>query len=71
VTLNGKDKTHEVSITSRRGDVCRMRQPAAPSKTDNDRFRDLYECEREAAFAEAGAKSQIFDNCMRARGYRQ
>jgi hypothetical protein len=54
---------------------CASQQPLVSSdtknQTDNDRFRDLYECEREAAFAEAGAKSQIFDNCMRARGYRQ
>jgi hypothetical protein len=33
--------------------------------------RDLYECERKAAFADAGTKSQVFDNCMKARGYRQ
>ena len=31
--------------------------------------RDLYECEREAAFAGAGSKRQVFDNCMKARGY--
>jgi hypothetical protein len=30
--------------------------------------RDLYECEREA-FAGGDNKQQVFDNCMKARGY--
>jgi hypothetical protein len=53
---------------------CASRQPLEPSDpkntSDNNRFRDLYECEREAAFADAGTKSQVFDNCMKARGYK-
>jgi hypothetical protein len=31
----------------------------------------LYECEREAAFADAGTRSEVFDNCMKARGYKE
>ena len=50
-------------------------QPSGPSDTkkesDNERFRDLYECEREAVFAEAGTKNQAFDNCIKARGYKE
>ena len=38
-------------------------------QTNENRDRDLYECEREAAFAGAGDKRQAFDNCMKARGY--
>jgi hypothetical protein len=41
------------------------------SQINKNRDRDLYECEREAAFAGAGGKSQVFDNCMKARGYTQ
>jgi len=48
-------------------------QPSGPSDTknqgDNARFRDLYECEREAAFARGDNKQQVFDSCMKARGY--
>jgi len=48
-------------------------QPSGPSDTKNqsgnDRFRDLYECEREAAFARGDNKQQVFDSCMKARGY--
>ena len=33
--------------------------------------RDLYECEREATFAGAGNKQRVFDNCMKARGYKE
>jgi hypothetical protein len=36
-----------------------------------DYNRDLYECEREATFAGVGTKQQVFDNCMKARGYKQ
>ena len=52
---------------------CASRQSLGPSDTknqsDNDRFRDLYECERESAFAGAGDKRKAFDSCMKARGY--
>jgi hypothetical protein len=48
-------------------------QQAPPSKEPKtqaiNRDRDLYECEREAAFAGAGNKQQVFDKCMKARGY--
>jgi hypothetical protein len=41
-----------------------------PKKSQaSNRDRDLYECEREAAFASAGNKQQVFDKCMKARGY--
>jgi hypothetical protein len=39
------------------------------SQINKDRDRDLYECERESAFAGAGDKRKAFDNCMKARGY--
>jgi hypothetical protein len=39
------------------------------SQLNKNRDRDLYECEREAAFAGAGDKRQVFDKCMKARGY--
>ena len=39
------------------------------SQINKDRDRDSYECEREAAFAGAGDKRQVFNKCMKARGY--
>jgi outer membrane biogenesis lipoprotein LolB len=39
------------------------------SQLNKNRDRDLYECEREAAFAGAGDKRQVFDRCIKARGY--
>jgi hypothetical protein len=51
------------------------------SQINKNRDRDLYECEREAAFAGPthgcngtcpggpGEKGQVFDRCMKARGY--
>ena len=39
------------------------------SQLNKNRDRDLSDCEREAAFAGAGDKRQVFDNCMKARGY--
>src|SRR4030095_12772912 len=49
-------------------------QPSGLSDTTKgqiikDRDRDLSECERESAFAGAGDKRQVFNNCMKARGY--
>ena len=35
------------------------------------RVRDLYGFEREATFAGAGNKQRVFDNCMKARGYKE
>ncbi|HEU4343483.1 MAG TPA: hypothetical protein VFU31_18190 [Candidatus Binatia bacterium] len=29
--------------------------------------RNVYECEREAALAGAGAKAKVFDNCMKSK----
>jgi hypothetical protein len=40
-----------------------------PKGQTSNRDRDLYECEREAAFASAGNKQQVFDKCMKAKGY--
>ena len=31
--------------------------------------RDMYECEREAIFAGRDNKQQVFDSCMKTRGY--
>jgi hypothetical protein len=39
------------------------------SQINKNRDRDLSECERESAFAAAGDKQQVFNNCMKARGY--
>jgi len=39
------------------------------SQLNKNRDRDLYECERESAFAGAGDKRQVFDSCMKTRGY--
>ena len=36
-------------------------------QSQRDYNRDLYECEREATFAGAGNKHQVFDGCMKAR----
>ena len=41
----------------------------SPKSQAINRDRDLYECEREAAFASPGNKQQVFDKCMKARGY--
>jgi uncharacterized protein YcfL len=41
----------------------------APQSQIKNRDRDLHECERESAFAGAGEKRRVFDNCMKARGY--
>jgi hypothetical protein len=43
----------------------------AASPRDYNRNRDLYECERQATFAGVGTKQQVFDNCMKARGYKE
>ncbi len=50
---------------------CASQQPSGSneSKSQRNYNRDLYECEREATFAGAGNKQQVFDNCMKARGY--
>jgi hypothetical protein len=41
-----------------------------PGLSDNY-DRDLYECTRQATFADVGIQQQVFDNCMRARGYKE
>ena len=51
---------------------CASQQPPGsnePKSQSNVRDRDLYECQREATFADIGNKQQVFDNCMKARGY--
>jgi hypothetical protein len=53
---------------------CASQQPPpglsdTKSQTIKDRDRDLYECERDAAFAGGDNKQQVFDRCMKARGY--
>ncbi len=40
-------------------------------KSGSNYDRDLYECEREATLAGAGNKQRVFDDCMKARGYKQ
>ena len=47
----------------------RIRATPPSVSINKDRDRDLYECERESAFAGAGDKRQAFDKCMKARGY--
>jgi uncharacterized protein YcfL len=50
-----------------------VNQPSGLSDTPKsqikNRDRDLVECERESAFAGAGDKRRVFDNCMKTRGY--
>jgi hypothetical protein len=46
-----------------------IRLSTPKSQLNKNRDRDLSDCEREAAFAGAGDKRQVFDNCMKARGY--
>ena len=50
---------------------CASQQPPGSNepKSPSNYNRDLYECEREAAFAGAANKQQVFDNCMKAMGY--
>jgi hypothetical protein len=51
---------------------CAPWQPLGSSyepKSGRDYNRDLYECERQATLAGAGAEQQAFDDCMKARGY--
>ena len=49
------------------GYVIRLSIPK--SQLSKNRDRDLSDCESETAFAGAGDKRQVFDNCMKARGY--
>jgi hypothetical protein len=52
---------------------CASWQPTGSYKPQSQRNynRDLYECEREATFAGGDNKQQVFDKCMKARGYNQ
>ena len=54
-------------LGGRNGYAIRLRTPK--SQLNKNRDRDLSDCEREAAFAGAGDKRQVFDNCIKARGY--
>jgi hypothetical protein len=38
-------------------------------KSKGNYDRDLYECAREATLARGDNKQQVFDSCMKARGY--
>jgi hypothetical protein len=40
---------------------------AGASGQGGDFNRHVYDCEREAALAGAGAKAKVFDNCMKSR----
>jgi hypothetical protein len=65
---------HEVAITIRWRSVSgELRQPAPPglsdTKSQRNYNRDMYECEREAIFAGRDNKQQVFDSCMKTRGY--
>ena len=50
---------------------CASPQPSGVSatKSQGNYNRDFYECEREATFAGGDNKQQVFDKCMKARGY--
>jgi hypothetical protein len=50
---------------------CATRHPLGwyEPQSQRDYNRDLYECEREATFAGGDNKQQVFDSCMKARGY--
>jgi hypothetical protein len=48
---------------------CASHQP--PGSSQRNYNRDLYECERHATFAGRDNKQQVFDNCMKARGYKE
>jgi hypothetical protein len=52
---------------------CASQQPPGSNepKSPSNYNRDLYECEREATFAGAGNKQEVFNNCMEARGYKR
>ena len=53
---------------------CTPWQPLGSSyepKSGSDYNRDLYECEREATLAGADNRQRVFDDCMKARGYKQ
>ena len=51
---------------------CARWQPVGSyeTKSKGNYDRDLYECAREATLA-GDNKQQVFDNCMKARGYKQ
>jgi hypothetical protein len=52
---------------------CASQQPPGSSgtKSQGNYDRDLYECTRQATFADVGIQQQVFDNCMRTRGYKE
>jgi hypothetical protein len=52
---------------------CATWQPLGSYEPPSERNynHDLYECERDATFAGGDNKQQVFDNCMKARGYKQ
>ena len=57
-----------------RGPLTPEEQEAAGKNIDRQRIEsrsNVYECERESAFAGVGKKRQVFENCMKPRGYTQ
>src|SRR5262245_39806853 len=57
-----------------RGPMTPEEQEAAGKNIDRQRIEsrsNVYECERESAFAGVGNKRQVFENCMKPRGYTQ
>ena len=51
------------SLGGSNGYVIQLSTPK--SQLDKNRDRNLSDCESEAAFAGAGDKRQVFDNCMK------
>jgi hypothetical protein len=73
-----RSMTHEISITHGNDDVsrelCSAWHPLGSYEPQSQRNynRDLYECERDATLAGGDHnKQQLFDNCMKARGYKK
>ena len=57
-----------------RGPMTPEEQEAAGKNIDRQRIESrstVYECERESAFAGVGNKRQVFENCIKPRGYTQ
>lgn len=53
------------------GCATQQTQRATDTTSPRNYNRDLYECERQATLADVGTKQQVFDNCMKARGYKE
>ena len=64
-------KLRSLFVGASRQKHCASQQPPGLSDTKSQRNynRDMYECEREAIFAGRDNKQQVFDSCMKTRGY--